>query len=279
MQTVDWESAINVRRSVRSFVMRPVEEETLSRLKDFSAHVEVPFEHNVRVRFFKAPPGSRLYNHRLPAPPDHVAFTGATDVLSISKAGFVGELVVLYATALGLGTCFYGHYSLNELERVMPHLGEAAKLPRPKWGYGKGEVAGERAICISPLGYWRKEGIRLLDRITKATRSYKRKPVRALLDRGVTEDSLSPEILYSLDLARKAPSGANSQHWRFTISPDFKKISVAMPIGYRHIMWEHPNVDIGICASHLWLALGLKGLKPRVQVSEDEGRAVWEFAL
>lgn len=276
---VDWERAINVRRSVRSFQMRPVEKETLARLKDFSAHVEVPFEHSVEVRFFMAPPGSRLYNHRSPAPPDHVAFMAATDLLSISKAGFVGEMVVLYATALGLGTCFYGHYSPHELERVMPHLGDAAKLPRPKWGYGKGEVEGERAICISPLGYWRKEGLRLLDRITKATQSYKRKPIGSLLEGDVTEDSLPPEILYSLDLARKAPSGANSQHWRFTVSPDFRKISVAMPIGYRHIMWEHPDVDIGICASHLWLALRSKGLKPRLQLSEDQGRAVWEFAL
>lgn len=279
MRNIDWEAAINTRRSVRSYEIRPVDEKTMSDLADFvNSGMDIPFQHNVRVRFFKAGPGSKLYAVKM-APPDNVAFMAKTDVKSVSSAGFVGELVILYATSLGLATCWYGHYSLAELERLMPHLGEAMAQPRPKWGYGSGVVPGDRAICISPLGYWRKDGIRLMDRVTESIFSYKRKPVDALLEGGVKVESLPPELLYALDLARKAPSAANSQHWRFTVSPDFKSVSLAMPVGYKHLKWEHPDVDIGICACHFWLGLRLKNVACRVSLTEEQGRAVWRFEL
>lgn len=278
-KAIDWEAAINTRRSVRSYEMRPVEEQTMSDLTDFvNSGMNLPFEHNVKVRFFKAGPGSRLYTVKM-APPDNVAFMANTDLQSISAAGFVGELVILYATGLGLATCWYGHYSMAELERLMPHLGEAAKQPQPKWGYGSGMVPGERAICITPLGYWEKGGIRLTDRITESLISYKRKPVGALLEGSIKEESLPPEIAYAIDLARKAPSAANSQHWRFTVSPDFKTVSIAMPPGYKHLKWEHPDVDIGICACHFWLGLTMRNVGCRVSLSEEQGRAVWRFEL
>lgn len=279
VQDIDWETAINVRRSARSYEIRPLEPDTMALLKDFAGGMSVPFEHSVKTRFFKSHPESNLYSNRAMRPPDNAAFMSRTDVMSISRAGFVGEMFILYATSLGVATCWYGHYSLAELERLMPHLGENAATQQPRWGYGKGEVPDERAICITPLGYWRKDGLRLIDRMTGAIVSYKRKPVGELLAGVLSEEALSPDMAYALDLARKAPSAANSQFWRFTVAPDLKTVSVSMPVGYRHFKWEHPNVDIGICACHLWLGLRLKGLEPAVHLSEEDGRAVWTFAL
>lgn len=274
---VDWESAINTRRSIRSYEMRDVDEGTMNRIKNFIIDMKVPFKNNVKIRFFKSSPDKRLYSSFV-SPLDGMAFIGNTDIKSISTTGFVGEIIILYATSLGLSTCWYGHYSLKELERIMPHLG-GNNFPENKWGYGKGVVEGERAICISPLGYWKKEGLRLTDRLTESFMSYKRKQINAFLEGGMTEESLTKEILYAFDLARKAPSGANSQHWRFKVSPDFKTISISMPVGYKHIKWEHPDVDIGICACHFWLGLMIKNIKCKVSLSEEEGRAVWIFEI
>ena len=278
IETIDWESAMNTRRSVRSFEMREVEEELMQKLKDYIQNLEVPFNHDVKVRFFNASPDKSLYTS-FTAPPKGMAFVANTDIKSISTAGFVGEMVILYATSLGLSTCWYGHYSLKELERIMPHLGKNKTLDNPKWGYGKGIVEGERAICISPLGYFKKDGLRLADRVTESFMSYKRKQVNAFLEGGINEESLPKDILYAFDVARKAPSGANSQHWHFNVSPDFKTIRIAMPLGYKHIKWEHPDVDIGICACHFWLGLELKGIKSKVTISEEQGRAVWTFQI
>ncbi|KYC52720.1 MAG: Nitroreductase family protein [Candidatus Methanofastidiosum methylothiophilum] len=276
LEKIDWESAINVRRSVRSFEMREVDKDSMDKLKIFMADMEASFTHNIKIRFFKANSDKKLYS-TFNSPPDDMAFISNTDIVSISKVGFIGELAILYATNLGISTCWYGHYSLEELEKIMPHLGENNTSDNPKWGYGKGVVEGERAICISPLGYWKKDGLRLADRVTGSFMSYKRKEISELLQ-GSTE-SLTPELLYALDLSRKAPSGANSQHWRFKVSSDLKTISISMPVGYKHIKWEHPDVDIGICACHFWLGLLLKGIQSKVSVSEEEGRAVWQFEI
>jgi hypothetical protein len=152
-------------------------------------------------------------------------------------------------------------------------------LSMPRWGYGKGQVQGKRAICITPVGYWRREGVRLFDRVTETFISYKRKPVGAFLENGLKEESLPPELLFALDLARKAPSAANSQHWRFIVSHDYRTVSITMPQGYKHIKWEHPDVDIGICACHFWLGLKLKDIKCKVTLREDQGRAIWTFDI
>ncbi len=276
---VDWERAINIRRSVRSFQTRAVEDSVMSKLKTFATDPQVPFENPANVQFFKARTGSNLYNNMAMRPTDNAAFMSTTDVLSISKAGFVGELFILFATALGISTCWYGHYSLAELQQLMPKLGEQDSHPQHKWGYGKGSPPGERAICITPLGYWRQEGLRLLDRMTGTFVSHKRKPVEHVLAGVVSQQRIPPEIAFALDLARKAPSAANSQFWRFTVSPNLRTLSVTMPLGYRHFRWEHPSVDIGICASHIWLGLSLKGVNPGVQLVEDDGRAIWRFTL
>jgi len=278
MKSIDWEAAINIRRSSRSFEMRSVEEEKINLIKSFIKDMKVPFEHNVETRIFKANPDKKLFTV-FSSPPDGAAFISETDICSISSSGFVGEMLILYATSLGLATCWYGHYTLAELERIMPHLEENGGLSNPRWGYGTGVVQGRRAICITPLGYWNTQGLRFFDRMQQSLISYKRKPVGALLEEGISEETLPSELLYAFDLARKAPSAANSQHWRFGVSADLKIITITMPVGYKHIKWEHPNVDLGICACHFWLGLVMKKIDCKVSVFEEQGRAIWRFDI
>ncbi len=76
-----------------------------------------------------------------------------------------------------------------------------------------------------------------------------------------------------------APSAANFQFWRFKVEPDQKTIYVSIPEGYKHPKWEHPIVDIGITACHLWLGLSMKGIDCKVEVEEVKGCAVWKFSL
>lgn len=277
-KNINWEAAINIRRSTRSFESKPVEAHEMNQLQHFIEEMQLPFEHNVKTRFFKANLDKKLYTV-FNSPPDGAAFISNTDTCSVSAVGFVGEMIILYATSLGLATCWYGHYTLNELERIMPHLGDYAQADHPKWGYGTGEVEGERAVCITPLGYWKKDGVRLFDRAQQSLISYKRKPVSALMEGPVKEEELNPVLLYAIDLARKAPSAANSQHWRFNVSTDQKTITISMPIGYKHIKWEHPDVDLGICACHFWLGLVMKNVDCKVSLYKENDRAVWKFEI
>jgi len=136
LKSIDWETAIKTRRSTRSFEMRPIEKSKMELLESFIDNIQLPFEHNVKICLFKANPDKKLYTV-FQAPPDGAAFVSDTDICSISAAGFVGQAFVLYATVLGLATCWYGHYSASELERIMPHLDSDTGLTKQKYGFGK----------------------------------------------------------------------------------------------------------------------------------------------
>jgi nitroreductase len=273
-------STIDSRRSVRSYKMTGVKKDVMDEIKDFAKSLSVPFDHNVEIEFFKANPTKALYTI-MRSPPDNVAFMAETDIISITKAGFVGELLILFATSKGLSTCWYGHYKLSELERLMPHLQTAEQIKESNMGYGyaKGVTTGRRAICISPLGYHKSSGLRLMDRVQSGAISYKRKEIKELLANPDDYGKLSDDVMYALDLGRKAPSAGNSQMWRFAFEESYKTIIVAMPEGYRHFKWEHPNVDIGICACHVWLGLIDRGYDPRITVHEEAERAVWRILI
>lgn len=75
----------------------------------------------METRFFNADPTKALYTV-MKSPPNNVAFMAETDVVSISKVGFIGEFLILFAQSKNISTCWYGHYKLSELERLMPHL-------------------------------------------------------------------------------------------------------------------------------------------------------------
>jgi nitroreductase len=260
--------------------MTAVKKDVMDEVKDYAKSLYVPFEHNVEIKFFKANPTKALYTI-MKSPPDNMAFMAETDIISITKAGFSGELLILFATSKGLSTCWYGHYKLAELERLMPHLQTPEQIKESNLGYGyaKGVTTGRRAICISPLGYYECGGLRLMDRFQNRVISFKRKGIKELLANPDDYDKLSDDIIYALDLGRKAPSAGNSQMWRFAFDESYKTIIVAMPEGYRHFKWEHPNVDIGICACHVWLGLIDKGYNPKIVVHEEYGRAVWRISI
>lgn len=276
----DINQTINNRRAVRSFKTIPLEMETLQILSDFSKTIQLPFTFNTEVRFFQSETTKELYM-TFRAPRDNVAFLSETDLVSIAKTGFVGELVILMAESLGVSTCWFGHYKLAALDRFMPHLQHPKQLEEANMGYGysKGITEGRRAICISPLGYYEERGFRIMDRITKSVFSFKRKAVIELLENSDDMKNISEDILYALDLARKAPSAANSQMWRFSFRNDYRTVKVSMPVGYKHFKWEHPNVDIGICACHIWLGLIDRNVKPAIEVYEGSERIAFEFTI
>lgn len=112
-------NSIDSRRSARSYKMKAVEENVMKSIMDFANSMPVPFEHDVEIKFFKADPTKTLYTV-MKSPPDNVAFMAETDIVSISKVGFIGELLILFAQSKGLSTCWYGHYKLAELESLMP---------------------------------------------------------------------------------------------------------------------------------------------------------------
>ena len=281
------------RRSVRTFSGEPVAEELLDDIMGFARELSVPFEHNTRFEMFTTEPGSKVYATGL-NPPTNIAMLAQTDLVSVSKAGFVGELVMLYATSLGLSTCWFGHYKLAEVGKYIPGIGGTDRVRESTMGFGYGAHVdvGERAICCMPIGY-RDAGEKPSagsDETTPgsdrksadpgaANTDADRKPVEELLeDPGIARE-IPEDIAHALEFARLAPSVGNSQMWRFGFEDDFGTITVAKPVGYEHFKWEHPDVDVGMCAAHLWLGLIQNGHDPHVEAVVDADRVKWLFVL
>lgn len=281
--TLLWNAAHN-RHSIRNFLPEALPAETLTELDHFLAHLEVPFDHETEIRRFQAEPGKKLYNNGINAP-DNLAILAQTDLVSISKAGFCGQLAVLKLTSMGVNTCWFGHYKVQELAKYIGmELATPERIKETTWrmgyGYGKGTMVdvGERAICCIACGYANPEAKRLVDKVASKN-GIGRKPLEELMEDRSALSDLPESIVNALNEARLAPSAANSQMWRFGIRDHGATITVAKPVGYKHFKWEHPDVDIGICASHLWLALQKEGYTPKVEVRQEEDRAMWLFHI
>jgi nitroreductase len=273
-----WEDAINLRRSVRSFERKAVDPIIMESLKDFAGKINIPFQHVVETVFFKTRENQQLANNLKKPPEDGVAFiTQSNNIKNISAVGFIGELLILYAQGLGISSCWFGHYILDEIEYIVSGI-DIIKKNRPQAGYGNEIMDGKHAICISPLGYFKSDGIRLLDRITSSVFSFKRKPLNELL-LNIQEVSLSETIKFALDLARKAPSAANTQHWRFEIDSYETLIKIKKLEGFKHFRWEHDEVDIGICAAHFWIGLMIQNIKCKIMQIEKSDSIIWEFKI
>lgn len=273
-------NAAHQRHSVRNFLPDALPDEFLTELDHFIGNLEVPFTHNTAIKRFQADTGKKLYNNGINAP-DNLAVLAQTDLVSVSKAGFCGQLVMLKLTAMGVDTCWFGHYKLQELAKYIgAELATAERIKETTWGmgYGYGNVldVGERAICCIACGYANPNAKRLVDKVASKN-GMGRKPLTELMEAGADLSLLPEKAIRALQEARLAPSAANSQMWRFGIRENGRTITVAKPIGYRHFKWEHPDTDIGICAAHLWLGLLQEGLSPEVEVRQDNDRAMWLF--
>jgi hypothetical protein len=277
-----WENAIDTRRSVRSYRRQAVETNAMTHLKSFAENVQAPFGHSVKVVFFKTRENAQLANHLRKPPQDAAAFTADTSsLLGVAAAGFIGELTLLCAQGLGICSCWFGHYILSEVERLAAGIDIVPKNARPAFGvgYGKGCAAGRHAVCVSPLGYFEQGGIRALDRLMTKMMSFRRKPIAELLTGNTDYANFPQHIQYALDMARKAPSAGNTQHWRFNVSGDCSVIEIAKIKGYSHFKWEHPDVDAGACAAHFWIGLQCRGIACQVQQLLDADRVVWRFLV
>jgi len=271
--------AIPRRRSVRNYQPDALPPETLQQITQFidELNTKLPFAHDTKIQVFQAEPQSGLYNNGT-NPVNNIAFLSQTDLVSTSKTGFVGELVMLYAVSLGLETCWYGHYMLAEVGRYIDGIATPERLAEAVngAGYGWNTDIGERVVVCMPFGHVDAEA----DAQLQAARGPRpRVPLAELMTDPDLLTSIPADILAILDLGRQAPSGGNGQMWRFDVDLDFSKISVAKEHGYVHPRWEHPDVDIGISAAHLWLGFSAKGYEPDVSVSLDDDRAIWTFTI
>lgn len=234
-----WYDAIFLRHSQRRYSGEVPNDEVTARIErvcnDFRPF---PGARAVLVRdsgkdVFKGAVGELFY--KVKETPYYIAFIGdmkAPNVQAIT--GYLGEGVILEATALGLNTCWVGGFYRREPVKEQVNLKD-----------------GERVLGITPIGYSKKE----TDRVGVSSKQYRRKNLEKLVLSGDVDDK--KWVRTALEAVRIAPSAANRQPWRFNISADTITVSSNSK---REGIRVSRKLDCGIAMLHLELGARVEGI-------------------
>ena len=231
-----WFDAIPVRLSRRRFSDRPVVPADLERLRTFCAAfwpyqpVHVELIEDAANDVFTGLVGS--YG-KIDGAHWVAAFVGPAD--GDLEIGYTGEAFILEATRLGLDTCWIaGSFDKQRAARLVELEGD------------------QRVVAITPVGYALERqpiGERLLRSAVRAT---SRRPVAALAP-GIGAGWPAWAVA-AVEAARRAPSGANKQPWRFRLEGGSLVMGRA-----EKLYWTAP-IDFGIAMLHIELAAAHAGV-------------------
>ncbi|MCX6307427.1 MAG: nitroreductase family protein [Bacteroidia bacterium] len=186
--------AMDERKSRRLYLEKPLEESVISKLQHLIDTYNSASELSIRFiedgssafRSFKKTYGLFSGVRSL------IAMVGSKNDPEVKeKIGYFGEMLVLDATMLGLGTCWVG--GTFETNSDIYQLSEK-----------------ERLICVIPVGY--VESLSFKEKMIHQMVAGKSKSIEQLLS---TDSKLPVNFLEGIKAVQKAPSAANRQPVRF----------------------------------------------------------------
>ena len=251
-----WHAAIPCRRSRRRFDSTELESSSLAQLetvcREFrpfpSAHAELVTQSPDAILKGAIGPYGKVKGA-----PALIAFIGDMDDPYIQEeVGYLGEGIILEATAMGLATCWVAGFFRP---RVAASVVGAAK--------------NERVLAVTPVGHAVKY-LSLEERImTGFGHNLQRKPLAELVT-GLDETELPHWMKSALEAARLAPSAINRQPWRFYLEPNRITVSVNNP---RFTFGISKRLDCGIAMLHIEVAALDCGAQGRWEFLEAPGVA------
>jgi len=235
-----WCNAISLRHSQRKYSGEIPDESVTSSIENVCVEF-TPFlgVRSVVVRepandVFKGAVGQ--YFFKVTKAPYYIAFIGdMTETNVQASAGYIGEGVILEATALGLNTCWVGGFYKREAVLKQIDLKDNEKL-----------------LAITPIGYSEEEK----DRVGNSTKKHRRKDLNKLILSKV--ENIGNWIDSALEVTRLAPSAANRQPWRFQVGEDSITVSSNSK---REGFGVSRQLDCGIAMLHLELGARVSGFK------------------
>ena len=231
-----WHQAIEKRHSTRIYNGKPVEAEKLTALREM-CHTFHP-TNSVRAVLVEES-GSDVFKGavgnygKIKGNPAYLAFVGKpTESDTLEMIGYLGEGLILEATALGLNTCWIGGFFRPEAAAQAVGLEE-----------------DEHVFALTPVGY-PLEQITFEEKLMRGfKKERKRKPLEDLVT-GIPAGQWPDWVKAGLEAARLAPSAINRQPWRFVVEKDHVILSTD---GKRDRIGLPRRLDCGIAMLHFEL--------------------------
>ena len=237
---------IERRKSVRSYEPRPLREEDREKLMAYAAALDNPFAVPVRVALVETaasdePKKLGTYGV-IKGAGQFLGIVVPREKLGLEAAGYAMEKLVLYATSLGLGTCWLaGTFNREGFTRAM-QTGEDEWMP-----------------AISPVGYPAAKPSFHEQVMRSSMKASQRKPWEELFFRADCRTPLSRaeagDYAEALELLRLGPSATNSQPWRVAKTEEgFRFYAVVGKAAAEDNPPAVQRIDGGIGACHFHLA-------------------------
>lgn len=217
---MDLYEAIHVRKSIRSYSKRPVEENLKEHIMEFASHLFSLNEQSVCYRLIeraKLKKASKFFC--LQAPYYFTVYSKMSDGYE-ENAGYILQQIALYIITKGLGCCFIGKtvYEEEIIDGMFPVVSLCFGWPKGKNIYR----SPEKVVRLS---------------------------MKALC---TIKENTSAEVLKVLQAARLAPSSFNSQPWRFVVYQNRVHIFYHCKRGKKEI--DRLNrIDMGIMLANFLL--------------------------
>lgn len=255
---------VKTRTSIRTYDNTSINKEILNKLNEFITDIKGTFKAKVRFKIINSKEeinGGKLGTYGIiKGATTYIGVAVEEGYMDLEELGYEMEALILYATSLGLGTCWIaGTFKKSEFSKVMD------------------VKENEIFAAISPIGY-KADKKSFLEKIIKFQgRSGKRKdwselfklknftePIPINKDLGIIEESL--------ENVRLAPSAINKQPWRiikdenkFHFYKEEKYSSYSKGTGR-----DNHRIDMGIAMCHFELTCKEHGVDGRFIDSNPE---------
>ena len=254
---------IRARKSVRTYDNRHLPSTVKEKIMAYANEISGVF--GAKVRFTLIDTESFLEHSRVKLG-TYGVITGAASYLVVAvnkndknmeEVGYMLEQVILYATELGLGTCWLGGTFKREAFVKAIKLKEDELLP-----------------VIVPIGYAKEHERGLISLFRFIAGSGKRKPWEKLFfqEQWNTRLSMVDAAAYflPLEMVRLAPSAMNRQPWRIMIDKNMYHFYLQHTQGMASIGFDIQKIDMGIAMAHFELTARELSLPGYWQVKEQE---------
>ena len=250
---------IQKRHSIRTYDAKPLSEQDLEKLTAYAKMLQNPFGIPVKVQLLETGDASTKKLGTYGVIKGTKTFLGVTvpkGALSLEAVGYSFEQLILYATHLGIGTCWL-----------------AATFDRKAFTGAMNVEDDEWMPAISPIGYPSEKRAISESLMRSGMKSNQRKDWKELFFSGDFRTPLSrteaDAYAQPLEMLRLAPSATNAQPWRVLRRDRAFHFYAKVAEGQGEV--DPPiiqRVDVGICANHFCLAAQEQGLSGTLKATE-----------
>lgn len=233
---------ISQRKSIRTYKEEPISQELIQKLTNYTDNVKAPFDTKMRFKIV----GVNNSGSDMKLGTYGVIKGAKTFMCAVvekgnryeENVGYALEKVILYATSLGLGTCWLG-----------------GTFKRAEFGKALGLREDESIPAITPIGY-AKANRSLLDTImVMGAGSKNRKDwMELFFDKDFNKPLKKEEaekFEEVFDMVRIAPSASNKQPWRIVKNGNSFHFFLCRNKGYgKALSFDIQRLDIGIAMCH-----------------------------